>query len=400
MHIIFFSPIRFDYLHQRPQKLAARFLADGHTVTYIQPTGFRDIRAEKNPLTFALKSIVYHLLAPLSRFAGSAPGKEAGKREVKIISMPVMLPVNRLDSRFIERLNASVLRVFLQREVIKRSGAKQVAIVINPFWGRILRPGEFDVIAYDCLDDISLYAGNASLERFRTYEKQLLESADVVITTAAELEQHLRSVTNKPVHRIPNGVDDEWFRSQAASEKVPAGLDGIRRPIAGYVGSIAGWLDYELIAATAQRLPDVSFVFVGPIEHDERKRQLLQSPNIHWLGRKPYADMPLYINAFDSCLIPFKAGDIARTTNPVKIFEYFALGKPVVSTRLLELEQFETNALVLLGDTPEGFAAAVKDSLRTDDARLREERVRIATQNSWKRHAESFIAALERRGAT
>ncbi len=398
MHIFLFSPIRYDYLHQRPQKLAAQFLANGHKVTYIQPTGFRDLPVEPNRLRTILKSIAYHLFAPLGLLLGSGKRRESGSVEMEVLSMPVMLPANRLDSRFVEWLNASVLRIFLDREVVRRKRGDGIAVVINPFWGRVLRTGDFDRIAYDCLDDISIYAGHASLERFRAYEQKLLDLSDVIITTAAELEQQIRSLTPKPVHRIPNGVDDEWFRSQAASGTIPEDLASIRRPIAGYVGSIAGWFDYDLVVKCAKLVPEASFVFVGPVESGERQRQLLGSPNIHWLGRKPYNEMPLYINAFDVCLIPFKLGDIARTTNPVKVFEYFALGKPVVSTRLLELEQFEQDSLVILGDTPEQFAMAIKDSLREQGSDCRSKRIRIAKQNSWTLHARTFIAALEEGG--
>ncbi len=397
MHIYVFSPIRYDYLHQRPQKLAERFLAMGATVTFVQPTGVRDLRSVKHPVRFLLRSLWYYLLAVLSvliPFERRTAKRQDAERQFTLISLPVTIPINRYNSAMLEALNAAVFRVFLRREILGDEERATAAIVENPFWGRVIERGDFERVCYDCLDDISIYAGRASLERFEAYERMLMAIADVIVATARRLEARLCERTSKPVHRIPNGVDYEWFSTRAEAVGTPRDLASVPRPIVGYVGSIAGWLDYELIVAVARLMPKVSFVFIGPAEHPGRVQQLQRSQNIFWLGRRAYEDVPAYVKALDVCSIPFLAGEIARTTNPVKVFEYFALGKPVVCTLLSELEEYEKDRLVLFGDSPAAYAEALKQALAENDDALRTRRVQIAAAHSWRSHAQAFVSAL------
>ncbi len=397
MHVVWFSPIRYEYLHQRPQKLAEQFLALGVAVTFVQPTGLRDLRSENHPIRFLFKSLWYHVLAFLSLvvpFMWRDGKPKAKDRQFAIVSQPVTLPINRFNSKLLEGLNASVLWLFVRREIVGEERTGAIAVFENPFWGKVIEGPEFDKVCYDCLDDLSIYAGHASLERFNAYEAMLLERSDVVVTTAAKLEARLRAKTSKPVHRIPNGVDDEWFRTRAEVCMRPADLASISRPIVGYVGNIAGWLDYDLIVAVAQLMPDVSFIFIGPAEHEGRIQQLQRARNILWLGRKPYDDVPAYIKAFDVCSIPFRRGEIAETTNPVKVFEYFALGKAVVSTPLSELHEYEKTGLVLFGDSPTSFAEALKWALAERGDERAKQRIQIAAAHSWRNHARAFLDAL------
>ncbi len=397
MHVYWFSPIRYDYLHQRPQKLANQFLGMGIPVTFVQPTGMRDLSAEPHPIRFLFVSLWYHVLALVFLIVRFVPKKHRAtpaQRHFTIVSLPVTIPVNRFNSKMLERLNALLYHVFLRREIASKDSRSGVAIVENPFWGSVIERNEFGRVCYDCLDDVSIYAGRASLARFYAYERMLLEKAEVVVTTAEKLEARLRAITPTPIHRIPNGVDVEWFRTQAAACTIPLDLAQIQRPIVGYVGSVAGWLDYELIADVARAMSDFSFVFVGPAEHEQRVQQLRRSLNIFWLGRKSYDDVPAYIQGFDVCMIPFRRGEIAETTNPVKVFEYFALGKPVVSTSLHELKAFEREGLVYFGDEPAAFAAAVKRACAERDPERQVARIQVAAAHSWKILARSFLKAL------
>jgi glycosyltransferase involved in cell wall biosynthesis len=102
------------------------------------------------------------------------------------------------------------------------------------------------------------------------------------------------------------------------------------------------------------------------------------------LGRKEYRMVPLYIDAFDVCWIPFASGSIAEHTNPMKLFEYFALGKPVVTTRLQEVEEFRQAGLVYCGHDEKSMTVAVRSALeeRSEDKRLK--RLAIAREHSWK----------------
>lgn len=402
MRIYLFSPIRYEFLHQRPQKLADQFRALSIPVTYIQPSSVSE-HLSGNPVVLVRAlaiSIWYHLLAVsgiLFPFLQNKTQRMARTAEEgwTLASLPLVIPPNKFDSPFVELLTSSVYRQFLVREIRPKDGENNVAIFQNPFWGRIIERGDFNIVCYDCLDDVVLYAGNASLERFSSYENRLIENSDFVVTTAVKLESDLRKKHfPQPVYRIPNGVDYDWFRNEAARASLPHDIVSLNRPLIGYVGLIAGWTDYELISEVAKRMPEVSFVFVGPVELEERRGQLQTSPNIFWLDKKPYAEIPGYIKAFDVCIIPFRQGSIAETTNPVKIFEYFALGKPVVATPMNELIPFANERLLWIGNSSESFVQSLREALADTSPEQRQARMRVAERHSWRNHAQSFLAAI------
>ena len=399
MRVYIFSPVPYAHLHQRPQKIAERLHAEGVPVTYIEVSGIRDALSSGTGgfLVKAGKSLVYHFKGVL--FPGLRrkphPVSEAGRESIQVVPLPLVIPANRYGSEFVERLNASVLRQFLRREVWRSmpEAEEAVALVQHPFWGRVLEKGDFTRIYYDCIDEISLFAGLSSIERFSQYALQLCRMSDSVFVTATKLESHLKELgCGTAMYHVPNGVDYEWFQQKAGSSEIPDDIRSIRGPIAGYVGSIYGWLDFDMIAETARRRSDISFVFVGPLEHPGRRAELERATNVHWLGRKPYAEMPLYIKAFDVCLIPFRSGRVAETTNPVKLFEYFALGKPVITTRVADLEPFED--LLHVVSNPEEFAEALDRSLRPDGESVHERRREVARAHSWKTQVDRMMKIM------
>jgi glycosyltransferase involved in cell wall biosynthesis len=153
-------------------------------------------------------------------------------------------------------------------------------------------------------------------------------------------------------------------------------------------------MDYPLIREVAARRPGVSFVFVGPTDQPKRAAHLERSPNVHWLGKKAYHDVPAYVAAFDVCWIPFLGGRIVEHTNPIKLFEYFALGKPVVTTPMGELEEYRTERLVYAGGGAAAVTAALDEALNDGDDARRFRRMGVARDHAWSgiiRHMHAII---------
>jgi len=378
----------YGYLHHRFQKLADGFRALPGAVTYLEQTyGWRAYLWGGRPgLGREVRTALRHhagVLFHTSRSDRPGPSSSADPR-FEVLQLPLVLPANRFNSAAIERLNARVFRSVLRETLERRTDEETVAVVDNPLWGAVLERGDFTRLYYDCIDDVALYAGHASVERFLEYERKLVACSDAVFVTAASLEQRLRTIDPaKAVFRLPNGVEYEWFQREASRRSKPDDIRAIARPVVGYVGSIADWMDYALVREVAARRPDVSFVFVGPTDHPKRAAQLEQSPNVHWLGRKPYHDVPAYVAAFDVCWIPFLGGRIVEHTNPIKLFEYFALGKPVVTTPMGEVEQYRAEHLVYTGSGPAAVAAALEESLNDGDDARRFRRLAIAREHAW-----------------
>lgn len=406
-HVYLFSPIPYTFLHQRPQKLADQFVQRGISVTFIEPFGlteFLDGR-KKGFVRLALFSIVYLVFGILSLFIpgiSSTPLRRRGRNPagtaLSVVPMPMVYPSNRVDSALLEKLNAAIFRQALRMRVLRFAGEDEesIAIVQNPFWGLALRRGDFTTIAYDCLDELTLFSGNASAERFGRYERHLMDIAGTIFVTAEKLEERLRAIApDRHVVRVPNGVDFEWFHECAERQGFPPDMREMRHPVAGYVGVLRDWFDYELIGHLARTMPDFSFIIVGPLDFDSRNTHLRTIPNLHWMGRREYGEMPRYISAFDVCLIPFLTGKVSQTTNPVKVFEYFALGKPVVSTPMHELLAFRNDGLLRFAQGREEFASALRDSLAEPVGELGNRRRDVARRHSWAALTELILSSLK-----
>lgn len=392
MRFLLIASTPYGYLHHRFQKLADGFRALGVPVTYVEQTyGWRAyIWGGHEGLGREFRTSLRHHARVLFRRAAVASGpapqasQPGDEPPFEVLQLPLVIPSNRLNCGFVERLNADVFRSVLRERMGNGSGTETVALIDNPLWGAVLRRGDFTRIYYDCIDDVALYAGHASLERFLEYERRLVECSDAVFVTAASLEERLRRIdAAKPVFRLPNGVDFEWFQQHVSRRSTPEDIRTIPRPIVGYMGSIADWMDYDLVARMADRRPDVSFVFVGPVDYPKRAIRLERSSNVYWLGKKEYQDVPVYIGSFDVCWIPFLGGRIVQHTNPIKLYEYFALGKPVVTTPMAEVEPYRMERLVYGGEGTDGMAAALTEALLDGDDSRRARRMAVARQHSW-----------------
>jgi nucleotide sugar dehydrogenase len=178
-----------------------------------------------------------------------------------------------------------------------------------------------------------------------------------------------------------------------------AGTDDLRespRPRLGYVGTVGPWLDVSLLTHLARRRPHWSITLIGPVERG--LSQLPELDNLRILGERPYASLPQYLAAMDVLLIPLRVSELTHAVNPIKLYEYCATGKPIVATRIAELEG--DRHLFHLGDGPEGFLRAVDAALAETvgpDRALATARQDLARASSWDRRVadlEDLLAQL------
>ena len=213
--------------------------------------------------------------------------------------------------------------------------------------------GEEKVVYY-CVDDHASFTGYDP-EQVRRDEEDLCRRADLVVTTSTALQEAKKHLNPNTI-LVTHGVDYDHF-SRAVKEDLPCPADmaDIPRPRLGFFGLIRDWIDLDLLAQVARRRPDWHIVMIGDSTVDLAPYREL--PNMHFLGQRPYADLPAYCRHFDVGLIPFKINDLTRAVNPIKLREYLAAGLPVVSTPLPEVKHYEH--LVNLADTPADAAEAV-----------------------------------------
>ena len=391
MRLYLFSPIPYTFLHQRPQNIAGELLQRSIDVTFVEPYGLTEFFAGRKKLRLRdpFISLFYHLAGLwylLVRHRTVVPVRGGRKAQsFEILTLPFVIPSNRLNSSFLDRLNAAVYRAWLRRNVLCREGCRDgdVALVQQPYFGEVIEQGDFTRVYYDCIDEAGVFSGRGSRERLRQSEERLLKLASAVFVTSRKLEEDLSSrVPGTPLHRIPNGVNTSLFHKPASAGSRPELPKGIKRPVAGYVGILRSWFDYDLIERLASGLPDLSVVLIGPYEETPVVQRVKSLPNVHFLGRKEYREVPSYIQEFDVGLIPFKSGEIAETTNPVKLFEYFAAGKPVVSTWLRELVPFQEQGLLTITDH-DRCVGDVREALADSDAQRADRRRAVAQEHTW-----------------
>ncbi len=228
----------------------------------------------------------------------------------------------------------------------------------------------------------------ADTEMIAGLERQLLAAADEALYVSHSLMDEEGPLTSRPVF-LDHGVDLERFVPDPGS--TPEAMAGIGRPRIGYVGGINSYqIDVELFAAVADELPDAQLVLVGHTDLD--LTDLCARPNVHWLGHRPYEEMPELMAGLDVALMPWQANEWIRHANPIKIKEYLAVGLRVVSTWYPELERYADQ--VWVADRSE-FVDQVRASLADDDATGPARRRAAVLPDSWDRRAAELLAAGE-----
>lgn len=248
------------------------------------------------------------------------------------------------------------------RKAMRKLGFENVInMVFNPAAGMIAgKLGERELIYY-CVDEYTAFTGSAAL---KDIEEKLFRDADLVVVSAEKLYESKRRF-NPNTHIIRHGTDWRHFRTALDPlTKIPAEIDNLPRPIIGFHGLLADWVDFELIKKTAQHFNEGSVVLIGKVAVDaEQKIKILDGiPNVHLLGRKPYGELPAYCKGFDVAINPFEINELTLAANPLKVREYLAAGLPVVSTDIPEVRVLDD---VLVGVDHADFISKVEDAIRS-----------------------------------
>jgi glycosyltransferase involved in cell wall biosynthesis len=251
-------------------------------------------------------------------------------------------------------------------------------------------------VIYDFVDDINVFYGNK--KDFIQAHQTLLKEASIVLVTAQKLYQEVIRFRADAI-LSSNAVDYAHFAIPTGSNnEIPKDLANILslgQPIIGYYGALARWFDYNLLHCLAELRPGYSFVLIGP-DYDGtiRDKILFDLPNIHWLGVKPYSQLPVYLQHFNVATIPFIVNEITHSTSPLKLFEYMAGGKPVVVTPMQESMHYPG---VLVGATAEEFAFRIDEAILLErNSDYHQTIDQIARQNTWDERARSLLSALQK----
>lgn len=351
MKILYFAPMAFDDLKQRPQELAEA-LSKQNDVWYIEPT-VSSIGALKD------KNLDYR-------------GKQ--------YDISPALHVLKLDGSFalpIRMQFADPLRLntYLERQQLSELLKTCDVIWIGyEVWERLLPSNIRGVVVYDKMDDNAKLTSNSIIRKFLIgSEKRLIKKCDLIFVTARKFLDRFQTISN--VYLIPNGLH---YIAPTKKNKV------IKKEgkVFGYIGKISHWFDNEAIQRLAVSNPDCDIILVGPCDICK-----VQMPNVKYIGSVPKDEIPDWICSFDVCLYPFKQNELLDTINPVKIYEYLAYNKPVLAVNSREIAEFKN--LVYEYNDYNGLLLLSHKNL-TVPFKTEAEKEVFLEQNSWCRRAEQI----------
>jgi Glycosyl transferases group 1 len=356
--LVALSHLRWSFVYQRPQHLMSRF---------------------------ARERRVFFVEEPIWAGDGAVPRLETTDRPEGVTLAVPHLPAGlAVDAAAAEAAVADLLAAFLA----ERGSTGQVLWSWTPMalpWARDLSPA---AVVYDCMDELSLFAG--APPELLAREERLLARADLVFTGGRSLFEAKRG-RHPAVHLFPSSIDAAHFgRARTLSERSAAGSPepadqaAIPRPRLGYFGVIDERLDRELLAGLAAARSDWQLVLIGPVVK-VGPATLPRAANIHYLGMKPYEELPAYLAGWDVALLPFADNDATRFISPTKTPEYLAGGRRVVSTPIRDVvEPYGRLGLVEIGNDAAEFASAIERCLAAGE--------RPEEAESWLKAVDEHLA--------
>jgi glycosyltransferase involved in cell wall biosynthesis len=300
---------------------------------------------------------------------------------------PFSLPVQHIG--WTKPVNEFLLRSQVGRVVRKLGIEAPVVWVACPSACDIAIKMEKSKLVYQRTDRFEDFPG-VDIETIKRFDRRMKAIADLTIYVNRNLYEEEMNQCHKAVY-LDHGVDFDLFASGLNGSIGPTDMCDIPRPIIGFVGSIDDCNpDIDFLAEVADLLPDMSFVLVGRAQMD--CSSLESRKNVRMLGQKPYEQVPEYGKRFDVAVLPLRQSRWADAVNPLKLKEYLALGKPVVSTPFPELCKYSD--VVYEAETPVNFAACIKRAIAEDSAELVARRRGKVKNSSWDSKAEQVLKEL------
>jgi teichuronic acid biosynthesis glycosyltransferase TuaH len=317
-----------------------------------------------------------------------------------IANVPVIRPLKFLPDTLspCRAVNEAIARRQV-RAAARRFGLRRPVLWINSHYAQHMvgRVGGHGLI-YDITDDwIEMDQPDWLRERVRRLDHALCVKADAVIVCSEQLHRSKRDLAADRLHLIANGVNAEHYASVRTlpRDQWPAAAREWTGPVFGYTGTVhPDRVDVELVYQVASTLSAGTFVFVGP-DHltDSQRQKLLSTGRVVLHGPVAYSEIPGFMAAFDVLITPHRMSAFVESLQPIKLWEYLAAGKPIVST---DVAGFRDHVpLVRIARTADAFGQALQAALN-DSPESAQRRQSIAASNSWSARVDAVEAIIRR----
>lgn len=337
---------------------------------------------------YTWKDIFTNSFAPKKRVLGMSSRWrkiQTSWGEIEVYNSAPVLPTNWINNRQLLNLINGFNSILLKKavkHVMQKVGHNEATLVnaFNPVFGLLTKKfWKVKRSFYYCYDEISgaSWAGKHG----PIYEEAFAQKVDGIICTSSTLRNE-KAKLNPNCHLVPNGVNLDIFKSTMP-------IKGSSNSI-GYVGAVDNRIDFELLNDLATAFPRYRIQLYGPI-----KTELpAMKNNILFYGAVPQEDLPKLISPLDACLIPFVKNKLTAAIYPLKINEYLALGKPVISTDFADLTDFDKH--ISIGKTSDQFIEQARKELKYNNRLKAQARIRVAQKNSWDERALAFQAIIQK----
>lgn len=353
--ILYLSHIDWRWIKQRPQ-----FIAEGLARSYDVEVAYRRLW-RRSQLVHDEPMLVTHPIwrLPFRRFARSA----AISRE--------------LERRRIERL-------------VERWRPDVVWLCYPSFYDRLptsLRRSAR--VVYDCMDDATAFAFGHERERVSECESALLDEAALVLCSSARLAEDLRArgAPGDRLQVVRNAYAGEVLPPVDLRSRAQRG-DRLR---AGYAGTIARWIDFDSLLAGLDALPGLEIQLLGPMESNV---VLPRHPRLSHRGPVPHEAVPRAARDWDVLLMPFVRSPLIERVDPVKLYEYINLDRPIVATRYPEIARFD--AFADLYSTPHELIERLRTQFESPRRKYTPaQRSDFLAENAWANRVRDIVGLLE-----
>lgn len=339
----------------RKQHFMYRFVQKGYKVAYIEPSFSMVRRPESYKKEYAINRYFKVIVQQINK-------------NLFIIKPPRYLPY--WTKPYISKFNFLYLSIQVSF-ILKKLGFKEYILwIYRPECANALRIFKYRKLIFDITDDLAAYGYNNRSKYLykRKCMEYLTKQSDLVFVTASTLFEKFKKFSSN-IYLVSNGYDSTLFTERNAFP-IPLDMKEIPTPIIGFVGTIFSFLDFELIKYIVKNNQDKSFVFIGNYEFNIKREWLSlveNYKNIFWLGKKKKEEIPKYISEFNVCINPFKIDEVSKSVSPLKVFEYLAMKKPVVSVRMESLEKEKVAPYIYFASSHKDFNKELNIALKEKD---------------------------------
>ena len=363
MRVLYFSSVNWNWIKQRPHFISYYMSLHGMDVDYFSVTPLFKQKKGKNQDINANLHIKDQYVLPLA---------------------------SKINT--IQYINRIFIKLFLKK------GSYETIILTHPLqYQYILKKNvKCAQLIYECMDNIPFFYKGRTRAKMIEEENRICHASDKIITSSVYLKDRLMKeygIQGEKITVIKNAVDQSFVTQEIKQVK-------LNHPNLMYLGTISEWIDIESLNVLAKANPNYTIYLVGPVAVEIKKQIEKLSDNIKLLGVIPHEAIKSYILEGDIMLIPFKVSKLIEGVDPVKMYEYLTIRKPVISTYWEELACYKQNKLVYFYNNAEELKEKVESIIKTNEnTNVYGDNtidLEFANKNSWEMRMYDYIRVINR----